>query len=197
MLYSGDGSSNTGTGKERRDSGSAARGILSDGDLPTDSTLISFLWYFRNTVPMSLNPRPRAGGDGISFRPCNDHLLFQSTPPRRGRLPSGGVAAGPVEVSIHAPAQGATGCLPGGLFHQLVSIHAPAQGATHRQGHHKPRGKVSIHAPAQGATRNLDSRMSSWACFNPRPRAGGDQHAPSGRPRMACFNPRPRAGGDY
>lgn len=108
MLYSGDGSSNTGTGKERRDSGSAARGILSDGDLPTDSTLISFLWYFRNTVPMSLNPRPRAGGDGISFRPCNDHLLFQSTPPRRGRLPSGGVAAGPVEVSIHAPAQGAT-----------------------------------------------------------------------------------------
>ena len=59
-----------------------------------------------------------------------------------------------MDVSIHAPAQGAT---KGTLRFDLqdgVSIHAPAQGATNIKlftGHRKL--KVSIHAPAQGATK--------------------------------------------
>ena len=36
--------------------------------------------------------------------------LFQSTPPRRGRHKLGGGAAQASMISIHAPAQGATGC---------------------------------------------------------------------------------------
>ncbi len=80
----------------------------------------------------------------------------------------------PVEVSIHAPARGATRPLgeehPSGLFQSTpprggrrswpaglqaayyVSIHAPARGATHCGGGSKAVRCVSIHAPARGAT---------------------------------------------
>ena len=53
-------------------------------------------------------PRPRAGG-----RPL--HII-----PRHA----------PVPVSIHAPAQGATGFKDHSRLVGVVSIHAPAQGAT-------------------------------------------------------------------
>jgi len=54
------------------------------------------------------NPRPRAGGDHLA-----PHLdvrldMFQSTPPRRGRLKAHHSLPVPIGVSIHAPAQGAT-----------------------------------------------------------------------------------------
>ncbi len=56
-------------------------------------------------------------------------------------------------VSIHAPAQGATGVLQRLRGNAEVSIHAPAQGATlallMAVVFPEP---VSIHAPAQGAT---------------------------------------------
>ena len=54
----------------------------------------------------SFNPRPRMGGDAVS---CVDLASgeFQSTPPHGGRR---GLVllVGPVGVSIHAPAWGAT-----------------------------------------------------------------------------------------
>ena len=80
--------------------------------------------------------------------------MFQSTPPRGGRLF--------VEVLVNR------GC--------SVSIHAPAWGATRE---HIASGTldifVSIHAPAWGATRTSYVRLSRYGCFNPRPRVGGDR----------------------
>ena len=80
------------------------------------------------------------------------------------------------DVSIHAPAKGAT--IPESLKACLeyVSIHAPAKGAT------VPiplkikveLAKVSIHAPAKGATGGKCSVFRSLWCFNPRSREGSD-----------------------
>ena len=78
---------------------------------------------------------------------------FQSTHPRGVRRGVIGVVAVGIDVSIHAPAWGATGhkSLPHGV--RGVSIHAPAWGAT---SNYRWRPKefchVSIHAPAWGAT---------------------------------------------
>ena len=55
-----------------------------------------------------------------------------------------------------------------------VSIHAPARGATHAWKALSRAHCVSIHAPARGATINGDYCSSTWTCFNPRSRAGSD-----------------------
>ena len=57
-----------------------------------------------------------------------------------------------VNISIHAPARGAT---IGGLAKVLkggISIHAPARGATPRAKELRSIIAISIHAPARGAT---------------------------------------------
>ena len=99
---------------------------------------------------------------------------FQSTPPRRGRPVHVAFPDAPAEVSIHAPAQGATvpfsRIQPKIKFQSTpprrgrhcktikgsalirVSIHAPAQGATGPSRVWALYNHVSIHAPAQGAT---------------------------------------------
>jgi len=56
------------------------------------------------------------------------------------------------EVSIHAPAWGATDNLLDFIFFQHVSIHAPAWGATDNLLDFIFFQHVSIHAPAWGAT---------------------------------------------
>ena len=72
-------------------------------------------------------------------------LAFRSTPLREGRP---ALAGGASNVSIHAPARGATG---------------PSR-----------RASVSIHAPARGATRADSSRAGASRRFDPRPCARGD-----------------------
>ena len=79
------------------------------------------------------------------------------------------------EVSIHAPAWGATFCL------QL----APDLFA------------VSIHAPAWGATRAAEGAGLGAAGFNPRTRVGCDATSTTWcRPWWRSFNPRTRVGCD-
>ncbi len=56
------------------------------------------------------------------------------------------------EVSIHAPARGATPHMSHDAASLLVSIHAPARGATCFSTLEHPTQVVSIHAPARGAT---------------------------------------------
>ncbi len=56
-----------------------------------------------------------------------------------------------------------------------VSIHAPAWGATSWQTIGNCKAKVSIHAPAWGATRESGSLRGREACFNPRARVGRDR----------------------
>jgi len=60
-------------------------------------------------------------------------------------------------------------------IHGEVSIHAPARGATQweSEGRQAPL-EVSIHAPARGATTVCISSTSSASSFNPRAREGRD-----------------------
>ena len=122
----------------------------------------------------SFNPRPRVGGDLPYPKVYAVRTKFQSTPPRGGRPPVPQGLRGANQVSIHAPAWGATRLrersnVPNrrfnprprvggdlaqvrGLSFQLVSIHAPAWGATLSRLPVPSTGEVSIHAPAWGAT---------------------------------------------
>ena len=103
--------------------------------------------------------------------------LFQSTPLHEGRLASGamenraakfqsthlhegrratGKTTAICDVSIHAPARGATYFQPAPRFHRGVSIHAPARGATIVRIIVSIDVRVSIHAPARGATESAE-----------------------------------------
>ena len=99
-------------------------------------------------------PAPAQGatyGPGISVY----HKVFQSPPPRRGRLQLPEDEELFLIISIPAPAQGATvavGHPPGAV---LISIPAPAQGATLLLQFLAPPPGISIPAPAQGATDSL------------------------------------------
>ena len=55
-----------------------------------------------------------------------------------------------------------------------VSIHAPAWGATHLRLCRTGCRTVSIHAPAWGATDLMYHRYHTQTCFNPRTRMGCD-----------------------
>ena len=76
------------------------------------------------------NPRTHAG--------CDDMLLL--------------IREDMIEVSIHAPTQGATQCNDPVWNNLKVSIHAPTQGATRGDDNCNRQIQVSIHAPTQGAT---------------------------------------------
>ena len=78
----------------------------------------------------SFNPRPRAGGDASVRASRALAAVFQSTPPRGGRLRAGFGKHADVDVSIHAPARGATSSVEVKFPSNIVSIHAPARGAT-------------------------------------------------------------------
>ena len=161
---------------------------------------------------------PPRGGRPHSPRPMFALIPFRSTPPRGGRPPAlalfadwrgfdprpreGGddqdlVPLDPAhDVSIHAPARGATagaalstvciGCFDprpreGGdadvtrtiNMMREVSIHAPARGATVRYVIEDGNNWVSIHAPARGATilRNL-THVTAQVFRSTPPRGG-------------------------
>src|ERR1019366_4970259 len=98
---------------------------------------------------------------------------FRSTPPRGGRRSNARYHLVHSQVSIHAPARGATKprryyilwrsfdprpreggdiVLPRMRAALTVSIHAPARGATLSAVEKRRNYNVSIHAPARGAT---------------------------------------------
>ena len=59
-----------------------------------------------------------------------DTALFQFTPLREGRHIAGIKAKDTAQISIHAPAGGATVQKIGIFYMNSISIHAPAGGAT-------------------------------------------------------------------
>ena len=61
-----------------------------------------------NRHGQSFNPRPRAGGDYDPYLDLDEEDTFQSTPPRGGRPTQARSLANGIDVSIHAPARGAT-----------------------------------------------------------------------------------------
>ena len=79
--------------------------------------------------------------------------VFQSTPPLGERPILGCICRINSQVSIHAPARGATRGKWGDGAPGAVSIHAPARGATILGCICRISDEVSIHAPARGATK--------------------------------------------
>ena len=103
-------------------------------------------------APLCFNPRSRTGSDTSCSLSSANFLRFQSTLPHGERLKVDSLSEALTNVSIHAPARGATpnpNQLCPGFF---VSIHAPARGATFLPTPRRYCPIVSIHAPARGAT---------------------------------------------
>ena len=77
-----------------------------------------------------------------------------------------------------------------------VSIHAPAWGATQDLEEELPISLVSIHAPAWGATGQAQAYPIPGTGFNPRTRVGCDESRSSRPTSEERFNPRTRVGCD-
>ena len=137
------------------------------------------------------NPRPREGGDGLAARDA----WFQSAPPRRGRPGRRSICSPPssfnprpreggddprpnhpADVSIRAPAKGATR-ESGSLGDRgSVSIRAPAKGATGREAARLVLRSVSIRAPAKGATDGGGKALNRSTFQSAPPRRGRLRH---------------------
>jgi len=122
----------------------------------------------------SFNPRTRKGCDYSRTQDIQQRIQFQSTHPQGVRLPAG------VDPDM---------CTE-------VSIHAPARGATCPECMRKAGVDVSIHAPARGATSTQRAIIRRVACFNPRTRKGCDTNRRGKRSDNERFNPRTRKGCD-
>ena len=114
------------------------------------------------------------GRDIINHSPSPTAFDVSIHAPAWGATPDRRLVSDLPGVSIHAPAWGATG-----ISHHthplfLVSIHAPAWGATRMDGGIRQDYRVSIHAPAWGATTSQAAAPPSSHCFNPRARVGRD-----------------------
>ena len=163
------------------------------------------------------NPRPRAGGD-VGVHPDRLGLqvsihapargatavsvkafpsaLFQSTPPRGGRLP-GRRSTGRPDTSFNPrPRAGGDFCVQSEYFCQAVSIHAPARGATFVSSPSISARPFQSTPPRGGRPFPGPHESPFLISFNPRPRAGGDLPFCPCLPNKTSFNPRPRAGGD-
>ena len=98
------------------------------------------------------NSRSRMGSDATPPNPPPSTNKFQFTLPHGERRNSAQSAALDQQVSIHAPAWGATTIIEAEGVLRQVSIHAPAWGATEGVRAFEKAAGVSIHAPAWGAT---------------------------------------------
>ena len=115
------------------------------------------------------------GGDEQRHLQRRPGLLFQSTPPHGGRHGDGRRLVHPREVSIHAPAWGATILCCIVAFYDCFNPR-PRMGGDFLVCPLRDTQKVSIHAPAWGATPQLAFAYCPSNGFNPRPRMGGDKY---------------------
>ena len=86
-----------------------------------------------------------------------------------------------------------------GILHPAssdISIHAPAKGATINFLCCCNSAGISIHAPAKGATRSSCFGLRYISNFNPRSRKGSDPTMRFRHARKHNFNPRSRKGSD-
>ena len=121
------------------------------------------------------NPRARAGRDVLPFY-CSDlGRPFQSTRPR-GARPDGFGGLGVFSLFQSTRPRGARLGAVITISKAIdVSIHAPARGATPQSWPVQHSQRVSIHAPARGATYGIDPDDEEIIRFNPRARAGRDK----------------------
>ena len=122
--------------------------------------------------------------------------VFQSTRPRGARQPAEGKPVGSVAFQSTRPRGARRSGNYGSFTVTNVSIHAPAWGATGNCGLDRWSAGVSIHAPAWGATLIYARRNPRRLFQSTRPR--GARLVKVGRAccRSKRFNPRARVGRD-
>ena len=104
-----------------------------------------------SSIRKNFNPRSREGSDDMtSYR--EEHFGHFNPRSREGSDTSRWFIPRDRQISIHAPAKGATVDIFDKAKKTIISIHAPAKGATAYT--HLDNGllTISIHAPAKGAT---------------------------------------------
>ena len=102
--------------------------------------------------PFNFNPRSREGSDAEKRRGnCMAKVNFNPRS-REGSDEDVTTKVDSLEISIHAPARGATSTYQHTHYSTRISIHAPARGATDFSDFFKFFLRISIHAPARGAT---------------------------------------------
>ena len=106
---------------------------------------------------------------------CPCHFVFQSTLPRRERQCLYPLRCPVFQISIHAPAKGATGYVLRILHSSGISIHAPAKGAT-SQGFLSSVHPIQFQStlPRRERPQPLPPKISAIINFNPRSREGSD-----------------------
>ena len=116
------------------------------------------------------NPRSREGSDEKGCKNNRHRKTFQSTLPRGERPWKRAGFLSCRNISIHAPARGATKGVVLMIIKYIISIHAPARGATTSHVTSRVTECISIHAPARGATKviNTDSALVLFQSTLPR-----------------------------
>ena len=171
-----------------------------------------------HTPPLFQFTPPRGGRRKTEYT-SSPTRWFQFTPPRGGRPAQCCCTLPGKDVSIHAPAWGATRTGARCASWIIVSIHAPAWGATPLAAPLAPRILMFQFTPPRGGRPPNRYKICWRGCFNSRPRVGGDCphcenevlmdwvsiHAPAwgatwpGKESGLTdkgFNSRPRVGGD-
>ena len=105
-------------------------------------------------IPSTRDFNPRAPHGGATYAPAllDAAGLISIHVPRVGRDRYHRFYNRGRQISIHAPAWGATCRVARDIMHFAISIHAPAWGATRTAEAATLAGTISIHAPAWGAT---------------------------------------------
>jgi len=138
---------------------------------------------------------PARGATPALSSPFSSFFMFQSTRPRGARLPFSRLYWYIYRFNPRARA-GRDGVPTASGHPYNVSIHAPARGATRTDACHGATKAFQSTRP-RGARRLCNANGIDPGCFNPRARAGRDRAAPpAGRSARRCFNPRARAGRD-
>ena len=121
---------------------------------------------------------------------------FQSTLPRGERRRTEALCGRNKDISIHAPARGATPHFM--IFFISSSNFNPRsrEGSDDLAAFFSCAVVISIHAPARGATRSGDILLTLRVDFNPRSREGSDPAQGQQSIGNWHFNPRSREGSD-
>ena len=101
------------------------------------------------------------------------------------------------QISIHAPAKGATCPRPGRGRKDSISIHAPAKGATWRGSHTRRMEGVFQSTLPRRERPTAHTPARSHGHFNPRSREGSDLGYDIDAVLQTDFNPRSREGSDF
>ena len=142
------------------------------------------------------NPRPRTGGDELLMIPSSKSDGFNPRPRTGGDPPRARQIEIRGDVSIHAPARGATKyASPEQTETYLFQSTPPHGGRPKVYPKPDPGIPVSIHAPARGATSSIIVTVTPEIGFNPRPRTGGDFSEGCFWPKSGAFQSTPPHGG--